>query len=218
MVPAASAQTSRGASHLTGDFYMTLDSDVVFTQPFCARDLISNGRSIVDTKTHSDFKRLFTDQMADNSTSVREWRDLRAEELLRMKRTERRFYGETPVVLSVPLVLDLLAHIERQYEQDLGPTGSSRTRLGRSTAFISPTQRDQASSTNSMWLEGSIRCSDLSDSLWYPAQDYRTPRSLDDWSWAAPPSRDGVAVVVESYLGYEPDAVRQKLRAFSVVT
>jgi len=30
--------------------------------------------------------------------------------------------------------------------------------------------------------------------------------------------RDGVAVVIQSYLGYEPGAVRKKLRAFSVVT
>jgi hypothetical protein len=93
---------------LSSDFYMTLDSDVVFTQPFVPSDLISNGRSIVNTQTAADFMRLFTDQMADDSASIRLGRDLRAQDLLQMKRTEPWFYGETPVVLSVPLVLELV--------------------------------------------------------------------------------------------------------------
>jgi hypothetical protein len=204
------------ARHLTGDFYMTLDSDVVITQPFCARDLITNGKSIVNTQTHSDFRRLFTDQMADDSISVRMGRDLRAEELLRIKRTDRRFYGETPVVLSVPLVLDLLAHIERQYEQDWDHWLLENTPWTEYSLYF--TYAEGTGQFEKFHVAGGLdSVLRLTDSLWYPAQDYRTPRSLDDWRWAAKPSRDGVAVVVQSYLGYEPGAVRQKLRAFNVV-
>ena len=51
----------------------------------------------------------------------------------------------------------------------------------------------------------------MSDSLWYPASDYRMPRSIDNWTWTAAPRRDGVSVVVQSYLGYEIDVVRKKV-------
>jgi hypothetical protein len=205
------------ARHLSGDFYVTLDSDVVFTQPFVPSDLISDGRSVVNTQTPADFKRLFTHRMAEDSTNIRLGRDQRAEELLQMKRTERWFYGETPVVLSVRLARDLLAYIEQQSKQEWAPWLLENTPWTEYSLYF--TYAEGSGQLHKYHRPGDLNSVfRMTDSLWYPADDYRTPRSLGDWSWTAPPSREGIAVVVQSYLGYEPRAVREKLRAFNVVT
>jgi len=60
------------------------------------------------------------------------------------------------VVLSVPLVLDLLTYVEQIYEQDWAHW-LLKNSLGRSTASISRTRRDRASLRNSMMLGARFR-------------------------------------------------------------
>jgi len=198
------------ATHVGSPFYMTLDSDVIFTNEFHPDDVIHDGRSVINVQTAEDFHALFADQTAEASVRIRTGRDRRAEELLGVTRSGTCFYGETPVVLSVDLVGRLLEHLE------------SRHRAGWCTTLIS----------NLDWTEYSLYFTfaegrglldtfhvrggfdsvlRMSDSLWYPASDYRTPRSIDNWTWTAAPRRDGVSVVVQSYLGYEIDTVRKKV-------
>jgi hypothetical protein len=100
---------------LNSAFYMTLDADVVFTQGFRPHDLISDGRSTINTQTTADFKRLFTPEVANESAQLRRDRDRRSEELLGVNRTNEYFFGETPVILSVPLARQFLSDLDQRH-------------------------------------------------------------------------------------------------------
>jgi len=199
------------AKHVRDRFYMTLDSDVVFVRAFRPTDLIRDGRSVVNVQTMADFTALFSNSAAEDSSRIRTDRDRRAETILDVQRVGSCFYGETPVLLGTDLVTTLLAHIEAKYQKSWAAcllTHRPWTEYSLYFTFAEATglfdTYHARGSSNSV-----LR---LSDSLWYPASDYRSPRGLDDWTWSNTTDNTGVAVVVQSYLGYDIEAVRDKVR------
>jgi hypothetical protein len=196
------------ASHVTTDFYMTLDSDVLFTQPFSSRDLIHGGRSIVNTHSVDDFRSLFTDHVAADSAHIRYERDRRASQLLGLGRRATHFYGETPVVLSTSLVRALQIHLGKpdcKWDEWL-VRNIPWTEYSLYFTFAEGTQ-----SFEQHHIQGDVNAvMRLTDSLWYQEEAYRVPHTIKNWTWAAKPRRDGVAVVVQSYLGYDVATVRDR--------
>ena len=199
------------AKHVRSSFYMTLDSDVIFTKEFRADDVILDGRSIVNIQTEQDYRTLFTEQAADASVYIRTGRDWKARELLGVPRTDSRFYGETPVILNAALAGRLLQHLEERHRMDWCHTLISNPGWTEYSLYF--TFAEGAALFDTFHTRGGFdSILRMTDSLWYPATDYRSPRSIDNWTWTAEPRRDGVAVVVQSYLGYEIDAVRDKVQ------
>ena len=126
-----------------------------------------------------------------------------------MSRTESCFYGETPVVLSTRLVGDLLSHLEARYNQPWCQwliDNTPWTEYSLYFTFAEGTRRFDSYHIRG-GLDSVLR---LSDSLWYPPEDYRVNRSLANWIWTAP-DETGIAVVAQSYLGHDPSAVRERV-------
>jgi glycosyltransferase involved in cell wall biosynthesis len=198
------------AKRVSSKFYMTLDSDVVFTRPFRASDLIRCGRSVINTQTAADFRLLFTDEMAEESIRIRVDRDRRAEHLLGVRRIENCFYGETPVVLSTSVVLDLLAYIESHHQESWCGWLVKNTPWTEYSLYF--TFAEGLNLFDRFHIRGGFNSVlRMSDSLWYPAHDYRSPRSIENWTWTDVGVQDGVTVVVQSYLGYDTGIVRAKV-------
>ena len=59
------------ATHVGSPFYMTLDSDVIFTNEFRPDDVIHDGRSVINVQTTEDFHALFADPTAEASVRIR---------------------------------------------------------------------------------------------------------------------------------------------------
>ena len=92
-------------------FYMTLDADIIFVRPFSALTLIRCDKSIVNTQTAEDYRRVWVPEIAEEEIECRVERDGLSARILGMKRSRNFFYGETPVVLSTRVVEKLAAHL-----------------------------------------------------------------------------------------------------------
>jgi Family of unknown function (DUF6492) len=202
------------ANHLDTDFFMTLDADVVFVKPFRAADVVRGGRSMINAQTTADFTSLFTDAVAQESARIRVDRDMRAEAILRLERTANWFYGETPVVLSTTVTRALLSYLETLHQENWCRfliDNTPWTEFSLYFAFAEGTRL-----FDSFHIKGGLNSVlRMSDSLWYDATDYRLPRTLENWTWTERTDRDAVAVVVQSYLGYDVRSVRAKILQLS---
>lgn len=199
-------------------FYMTLDSDVIFKRPLRARQLLGAGRSPVNVETHALYRSLYLPEKADFERRIRLERYEDAERVLKLARPpERResWYGETPVVLSRRLVRRLAAHIERVWRQ---PWQAALLRALPWTEY--PLYFVYAEATGALDAfhvpGGPDSVSNLAQSLWLEARDYRDGRNLHTWPVDAvfDPRSPGFAVVVQSYLGLDPLDVRRRVGRF----
>lgn len=199
--------------HLSTPFYMTLDSDVVFVRAFSADDLIIDGKASVNVQRQSDYEQMWTPAVAADGIACHHDRHERSSRLLGLpRRNQRYFFGETPVILSTSIVGALVQHLD------------SRTTSGDWQSFLLQ---------NTPWTEYNLYFSfaewagvfseyhrhghadtvlRLTDSLWLPSECYLDGRDLASWSPAASEAREGVALVVQSYLGYPADQVIVQLR------
>ena len=101
------------SSSVHSPFYMTLDSDVIFTKRFHANEFLRGGRSLVGMELHADYERLYEDSFAAKEAGLKEFRYSGTERFLKLKRKyPGTWYSETPVILSTALVSELLGHLE----------------------------------------------------------------------------------------------------------
>ena len=115
------------AEHVGTRFYVTLDADVVCVRPTAYRDLVRDGRGIVQT----------------TPPNHPEWND-DAERVLGLPRSAEQ-YAVTPAVLSCDVVGALARHLERRVDPRLRRLGA---RLPRGRA------RDVAASWRSFLFRG----------------------------------------------------------------
>jgi hypothetical protein len=190
-------------------FYMTLDADVIFVRPFSASTLIRSGKSILNIQTEDDYRRVWVPKIAEEEIECRVERDRASARILGMKRSRKFFYGETPVVLSTRVVEKLAAHLAavsgrnwRQYLLQELPW----TELSLYFTFAEASGLLDAYHV----LGGFDSVLRMSDSLWLPAESYRDGRNLGSWKIGPSAPDEGIAVVVQSYLGYAVEDVRNK--------
>lgn len=203
---------------VTTPFYMTLDSDVLFVRDFGIGALFPNGKAALNVQTAEDFNRLYTASKAQHEAKVREARYREAEQVLRLRRPERyahRWYGETPVLLDRRIVADLARHVSDTWQmpwrrallEKLPWTEYALYFLFAETRGLIEA-RYQPGTADTL-----LR---LSQSLWLPADAYATPRGLSDWhpEEVFEVEREGLAIVVQSYLGYPVGEIADKIGRF----
>ncbi len=108
------------ARHISAEYYVILDSDIICMKAVSYASLIHNGRALTNVETPRDYHRLYNAEAAMQETSCKQGRYRRSAALLgytRPSRLHNRFYGETPVALHTKSVLALTAHIERRFLQ-----------------------------------------------------------------------------------------------------
>jgi hypothetical protein len=202
------------ARRLASEFYMTLDADVIFTMPFTAPTLIRQQRAVVNTQTREDFFHRLTDYAAESSCEIRLGRDQRARDILGLTRTRDCFYGETPVIYNTALVRGLLDHLEASSHTSWASHLLAQIPWTEFALYYTFAEATGAYATHHV-DGGCDAVMRISDSLWCPPDDYRVPRALDNWIWSPAPAEDGVAVVVQSYLGYKIEDIRARVRQLS---
>ena len=200
-------------------FYMTLDADVLFVRNFDSNSLIRNGKAALNVQRAEDFSRIYCDDAVALQVKVRETRYRQVERILRCKRNSRyrdRWYGETPVLLNRHLVELLANHI-----QETSGKAWRRTLLKKLPWTEYPLYFLFAEDSGALERYYRLGTADsvlrLSQSLWLPAVEYREPRDLFNWDPGAIFGREseGVAVVVQSYLGYRVADVAERIKTYA---
>lgn len=204
--------------HVRTPFYMTLDSDVLFVRNFNTHSVIRDGKAALNVQKEDDFRRLYCEETVVKEVKVRKVRYRQAEHILKCRRKRAylgRWYGETPVLLNCQLVEALTNHIE--------------------DTWVKPWR--QALLDNLPWTEYPLyflyaeeqgllkryyepRTADtvlrLTESFWHPADEYKIFRDLSTWvpDVTFGSSDEGIAIVVQSYLGYSVAGLAEMIRPY----
>lgn len=199
-------------------FYMTLDSDVLFTKPFETGSVIVDGRSKVNTETTDDYRRIYTPEVAAHEERVKQNRYTTAERILKLQRAPDRsdvWYGETPVIMSTAIVRSLTGHIESVSGL---PWQSALLRDPSWTDYALYFLYAEASGTFDKYhfRDGCDAVLNLSQSLWWSPDSYSDGRSIESWpvQLVFDPNSPGCSVVVQSYLGIDPIEVRKRVSPY----
>jgi Family of unknown function (DUF6492) len=197
-------------------FYMTLDSDVIFTKRFHVGEVLRGGRSLVGRERRSDYERLYEENFAAREAGLKEFRYDRAEEFLKRKRKHPgSWYSETPVILSKALVRELLAHVEAIH--NLPWREALLTNPGWTEYTLYFTYAEATGSLEKFHEVGDCDAvMNFSQSLWWGPDVYRDRRTLDAWTVdeVFSPASRGSCVVVQSHIGYDPNEIRRRIERF----
>lgn len=201
--------------HVNTPFYMALDADVIFARPFRVHDLISSQHGLLATIHRQDLQELLHDEVAQHEITVREYRVAQAEQVLKLQRPSlcRDYWtSETPVLLNRTIVARMANHLQTIWDQPWQEALLSHLPWTEYNLYIVFAEATGLLSQhhNIGGLDAVLR---FSKSLWRQATDYRLPMDLNNWdlTGAFSPTDQGVAVVVQSYLGYCADDVRQRV-------
>lgn len=209
------------AAHLQGEFYMTLDADVIFCRSLKRQDLIVDGKSSLNIERLEDYMRIYELDVAQHEAYVRNVRYKAAADLLGydIDVGSRSFwYGETPVIMSTDISMKLLAYLENHYGQSWDTLLS-----GSSTWTEYPVYFLFAEETGSLachhFTGESNSLLSLDNCIWWESEKYLDRRTLDTWPLPGPDSslHHGYAVVVQSYLGNSPDRIRAALSSRGIL-
>lgn len=106
------------ARTIESDFYLTLDSDIVCRKPFSVGSLFPDGKALCNVETPKIYQALYKEEAAGEEWRIKRNRLLSSAGLLGYRRKELyRFqsYGETPVLMHVSSVRDLLQFLSRRH-------------------------------------------------------------------------------------------------------
>jgi len=197
-------------------FYMTLDSDVIFTKPFRTNNFVTDRRSLINTETDSDYARLYGSDFGATEAKVKQCRYTDAEHLLTLKRTNSSlWYGETPVILSRVLVHNLLTHLEETWGRPWSQVLLDNLAWTEYALYF--TYAEASGRLDKFHRAGDCdTVMNFSQSLWWGPDHYRDHRTLDSWpvNEVFASTAPGCCVVVQSYVGYDPAHVRMRVEPF----
>jgi hypothetical protein len=198
-------------AHVSTEFYMAADSDILFVKPFGAATLIEDGRAILNVQTRGELEKIYATIGMKYEVGFHTMGHGQARKLLGMSRSYRRtysYYGYSPVVLSRSIVASMTEHLSRRHGQNWREVLISQlpwTEYGLYFTFAEATGAlDKFHRIGG--LDSVLR---VTDSVLWPSDYYKEPRTLENWtlgSLESPP--EGIAVGVQSHLGYGPAAVR----------
>jgi hypothetical protein len=199
-------------AHVSTEFYLTGDADVLFVKPFEAATLIQEGRAVVNVQSRSDYEKLFVARTVRHQLALGATGHMHARRVLGLSRQHPRpylYYGITPVVLSRSIVARMAEHIAARYEKNW-----REALIEQLPWWEYPLYFTFAEATGALAefyrIGGFDSVMRASDGLLWPPDCYRAPRTLQDWTLGPvdnPP--EGVAVVVQSHLGYSVEDVRR---------
>jgi hypothetical protein len=149
---------------------------------------------------------------------VRESRYRRAEHILKFARKPehaRQWYGETPVLLNCGIVKALAEHIEATWTKPWRQALLDNLPWTEYPLyFLFAEERGLLAQHYVQGTADSVLR--LSQSLWQPADQYVVPRDLSNWNPKAifDSGEEGIAVVVQSYLGYPVADIAKRVDRF----
>jgi hypothetical protein len=199
-------------------FYMTLDSDVIFTRDFDSSSLIHKGKAALSVQKEGDFVDLYCPKTAAHEVLVRQNRYKKVEPILRHKRKKQyldQWYGETPVLLNRQIVKLLVDHIESTWGKAWRQTLLEKLPWTEYPLYFVFAECEgileryyEPGNADSVLM--------LNKSLWVPAHEYREHRDLSSWNpeLVFGDQGQGIAVAVQSYLGYSVEKIVAKVRPF----
>ena len=199
-------------------FYMTLDSDVLFVKPFSANSLIRGGKAALNVQTEADFRRLYRKEIAAHEVKVRESRYQRAEYILKCTRKPayiEQWYGETPVLLNREIVKALTEYIEATWMKPWRQALLDNLPWTEYPLYF--LFAEEQGLLEKQYVHGTAdSVLRLSQSLWQPANQYVVFRDLSNWKpdLIFGSSDEGIAVVVQSYLGYPVADIAKRINPF----
>jgi len=199
-------------------FYMTLDSDVLFVKPFSTNSLIRGGKAPLNVQTEADFRRLYRKDIAAHEVKVRESRYQRAEYILKCERKpaySQQWYGETPVLFNCGIVKALTGHIEATWMKSWRQALLDNLPWTEYPLYF--LFAEERGLLEKHYVQGTAdSVLRLSQSLWQPANQYVVSRDLSNWqpNLIFDSSDEGIAVVVQSYLGYPVADIAKRISPF----
>jgi len=204
--------------HVRTNFYMTLDSDVLFVTDFDTHSLIRNGKATLNVQTEEDFRNLYREDVVSKTVKIRQSRYKQVEPILRCGRKNgylNQWYGETPVLLNRQLVKLLTSHIQQTWEKpwrDALLDNLPWTEYALYFLFA----EDQGVLEDYYVPGNADSVLRLTESLWQSAAEYKIPRDLSNWDLdnIFNSNGNGVAVVVQSYLGYPVADIAKKIKPY----
>jgi len=192
-------------------FYMTLDADVIFCRPFALKDLITDGKASLNVQREEDYAHLYKKKWQEGEVKIRIKRYQDAERLLQRERKQEyisRWYGETPVLMSTFLVSHLAEYLEKQWKQPWRDVLLQQLPWNEYPVYFSFVEHEGM--IDDFYRTGNINSVlNLESSLWLHQKAYQKKRNINNWENICKEnkSKDGVAVVVQSYLGYPIEQV-----------
>jgi len=199
-------------------FYMTLDSDVLFVRTFSASSLIRGGKAALNVQTSEDYMRLYRKKLALHEVKVRESRYGRAECILKCVRKPayvRQWYGETPVLLNCRIAKALTEHIEATWQKPWRQALLDNLPWTEYPLYF--LFAEEQGLLHKHYVHGNAdSVLRLSQSLWQPANQYVVPRDLSNWNPGLifDSGDEGIAVVVQSYLGYPVSEIANRINPY----
>jgi hypothetical protein len=197
-------------------FYMTLDSDVIFTKRFYTSDFLHGGKSLVGNECRADYKRLFSESLAISEASVKADRYTAAERILKLERKyAESWYSETPVILSTNLVISLLSHLEATWTKPWSQVLIGNLDWTEYTLYF--TYAEATGSLEEFHEVGDCDAvMNFSRSLWWGPDAYRDRRTLGTWEvdQVFSPASPGCCVVIQSYVGHDAADIRRRIDQF----
>jgi hypothetical protein len=192
--------------HVSTPFYMTLDSDVLFVRPFRAGTLINDNRGLTGALAEGDFRSLFRPEVAEHELAVRIARTRQAERVLALRRPEnyaQRWYSETPVLLNRAIAARLSRHIEDTWQKPWRSALLGKLPWTEYSLYFLYAEANGLLEQNHAVRQGDCVLR-LRQSLWQPEDKYLSPRNLANLDLASvfDAQAEGVAIVIQSYLGY----------------
>jgi hypothetical protein len=204
--------------HVRTPFYMTLDADVLFVRNFDPHLLIRNGKAALNVQRAEDFRSIYCEDTVTLTVKVREIRYRQVERILRCKRKQRyreQWYGETPVLLNRHLVESLASYIQKTSGKHWRHALIKKLPWTEYPLYF--LFAENSGVLERYYVPGNAdSVLRLTQSLWQPAVEYREPRDLFNWNPGTIFGREseGVAVVVQSYLGYPAADVAEKIKPY----
>lgn len=192
--------------HVSTPFYMTLDSDVLFVRSFRAATLINDQRALTGTLAESDFRSLFRPEVVEHELAVRIARTRQAERVLALRRPDnyaQRWYSETPVLLNRAIAAGLSRQIEDTWQMPWRSALLGKLPWTEYSLYFLYAESSGLLEQNHAVREGDCVLR-LRQSLWQTEDKCLPPRNLANLDLGSifEAEAEGVAIVIQSYLGY----------------
>jgi hypothetical protein len=192
------------AAHVSSEFYVTLDSDILCVRPSSYSALSRDGKAITNIETIGDYHRLYEKSFAERECRIKASRYKLSAEVIGYRRPRAsidRFYGETPVVLCAKSVRGLVNYLEARFQRRWSLTLAQTagwTEYNLYFQFLEMTGQLE----NVCLFGGCNSVLDLERSVWQASVNYRRHRSYDADHFIGDSFdyKSGLFVAVQSWL------------------
>lgn len=190
------------AEHISSDYYITFDSDIICTKPSSYAELIPRGRALLNIETPDDYTRLYKAETAAKAVKNRDRRFKGCRKLLggpRPRAYAKRYYGETPVILHTHSVRALCNHIGTLANNPWQAALASDLHWTEYCLYFQYLEMNNAIDA----VHELSHCNAVlnwENSIWHMTKRYRLPRDYTSWPCLDADRNHGYFSAVQSRL------------------